>query len=165
MPTLRCETPCEADRCTARTESRVTKLCVAQSRQAFSCKGRGLGGDLHFHRDRGSSVGIHDEFLLFLLAQFYGRELGRFTGERPGSHQAVRRDLERRSRHGSRLKLIVRGVHKTNPEMLLPLIACFVEAGDPVTVIGGRFTYREVVVSSGPRRGCTRMTAMEFVGQ
>jgi hypothetical protein len=50
------------------------------------------------------------------------------------------------------VKLIVRGVHKTNPEMLLPLVACFVKAGEAVTVIGGGFTYREVVASSGPRR-------------
>jgi hypothetical protein len=41
------------------------------------------------------------------------------------------------------IKLIVRGVHKTNPEMLLPLVACFVETGTPVTVIGAGATYRE----------------------
>lgn len=62
------------------------------------------------------------------------------------------------------LKLIASGVHKTNPEMMLPLVACFVESGDPVTVIGAGFTYYEVVVSSGEKRGCNDRIPLEHVG-
>jgi len=62
-------------------------------------------------------------------------------------------------------KLVRNGANTTNPELILPLVACFVDAGEPVTVIGSGFTYREVVVTSGKRRGCTGLIVMEHVGR
>jgi len=56
--------------------------------------------------------------------------------------------------HDEALNLINAGVHRTKPELLLPLLACVVASGTAAIVTDGGFITQDVMIVSGENAGC-----------
>lgn len=52
------------------------------------------------------------------------------------------------------MKLIQAGVHKSNPELLMPLVSCIAEPGAKVIVTDMGFVTHDIMVISGKNTGC-----------
>jgi hypothetical protein len=61
------------------------------------------------------------------------------------------------------IALISRDAGGKHPELLLPLSSCLPNGGDEVTILDAQFGSREVVLDSGPQKGCRGWVAMENV--
>jgi len=59
--------------------------------------------------------------------------------------------------------LIVRDPSGKHPELVLPLSSCLPDGGDEVTILDAQFGSREVILNSGPQKGCRGWVAMEDV--
>lgn len=60
--------------------------------------------------------------------------------------------------------LIRAGVHKTNPALLLPFIACIVHAGDHIVITDFGFGSSTIMVVDGNSAGCQGDLQTEFIG-
>jgi hypothetical protein len=56
--------------------------------------------------------------------------------------------------HSEGLELISAGVHKTNPALLAPLIACLVAPGTRAVTTDAGFITHDIMVIEGPNAGC-----------
>ena len=65
--------------------------------------------------------------------------------------------------HSEGVALISAGVNKTNPAVLLPLVACVVPVGDKVVVTDGGFFSSTVTVVSGLESGCRGVIANDYL--
>lgn len=65
--------------------------------------------------------------------------------------------------HDEGVKLIGAGVNKSNPAVLLPLVACAPAAGDQVVVTDGGFFSSTVTVISGKQAGCRGVVENEYL--
>lgn len=74
----------------------------------------------------------------------------------------VWRDSEK---HGEGLDLIRAGVHRSNPDLVLRLVACVVPSGTKAITTSGGFVTRDVLVTSGSHAGCRGNVAVEFLGR
>ena len=55
---------------------------------------------------------------------------------------------------GEGQQMVSAGVHKTNPDLIVPLISCVVDTGTQIIVGDGGFFASDVIVVSGPKAGC-----------
>jgi hypothetical protein len=63
--------------------------------------------------------------------------------------------------HSEGLSLISAGVHRTNPALLYPLVACIVDAGTKVVITDAGFVTHDIMVIEGSNAGCRGNIAME----
>lgn len=66
--------------------------------------------------------------------------------------------------HDEAMQLINAGVHKTNPGMILTLLACVVEPGAQVIISDMGFVTHDIVVVSGSKAGCRGNIPAEELG-
>ena len=59
--------------------------------------------------------------------------------------------------------LIRGGVHRTNPSLLVPLIACFVHVGDHIVITDFGFGSSTIMVVDGKSTGCQGDLQTEFI--
>jgi hypothetical protein len=52
------------------------------------------------------------------------------------------------------LSLIAAGVHKSNPGLIVPYIACIVPSGTPAAKVDGGFFSSTIMVTGGKESGC-----------
>ncbi|MDM7852686.1 hypothetical protein [Pseudochrobactrum kiredjianiae] len=62
-------------------------------------------------------------------------------------------------------KLIQAGVHKTSPQLLMPLIACVAKPGNKVIVTDMGFVTHDIMVVDGENVGCRGNIAAEELGR
>lgn len=67
--------------------------------------------------------------------------------------------------HSEGVDLIAAGVNKTNPAILLPLVACVVPAGAQAVKTDGGFFSSSITVTSGKEAGCRGTIANEYLGK
>jgi hypothetical protein len=65
--------------------------------------------------------------------------------------------------HTEALKLMMAGVHKTNPPLVMQLIACMVPSGTMAIITDAGFATHDILVTSGEFAGCRGNIAMEDV--
>ncbi len=65
--------------------------------------------------------------------------------------------------HDEALKLINAGVHKSNPSLILPLVACMVPSGTKAIITSAGFATHDIMVTSGPSSGCRGNIPMEAI--
>lgn len=63
--------------------------------------------------------------------------------------------------HDEGLSLINSGVHKTNPEMVMRLLACLVPSGTTAIVTDMGFATHDILITEGDDAGCRGNIAME----
>jgi hypothetical protein len=63
--------------------------------------------------------------------------------------------------HDEGLSLINAGVHKSNPALLFPLLACIVPSGTKAIITDGGFATHDILVIDGESAGCRGNVAME----
>lgn len=69
-----------------------------------------------------------------------------------------------RTAHEEAMRLINAGVHRTQPQLVMPLIACIVPSDTTVvTLPGGGWTTNQIMVVDGPQSGCRGIVPMEDV--
>src|SRR5690554_2807687 len=56
--------------------------------------------------------------------------------------------------HDEGLSLISAGVHKSNPLLLIPLVACIVPSGTRAIITDGGFITHDVMIVEGENAGC-----------
>jgi hypothetical protein len=52
---------------------------------------------------------------------------------------------------------------RTHPELLLPLSSCLPRGGEQLTILDIGFGSREIILDSGPAKGCRGWVEMEYV--
>jgi hypothetical protein len=65
--------------------------------------------------------------------------------------------------HTEALKLVTAGVHKTNPPLVMLLIACMVPSGTKAIIIDAGIATHDILVTSGELAGCRGDIAVEDV--
>jgi len=65
--------------------------------------------------------------------------------------------------HSEAMKLVGAGVHQTNPDLVLPLLACIVTSAAEASITGRGIITNEVTITSGPNVGCHGDVATEAV--
>jgi predicted RNA-binding Zn-ribbon protein involved in translation (DUF1610 family) len=65
--------------------------------------------------------------------------------------------------HTEAIKLIMAGVHKTNPALILQLTACMVPSGTSAIITDAGFATHDILVTSGEFSGCRGNIAVEDV--
>jgi hypothetical protein len=67
--------------------------------------------------------------------------------------------------HSEGVRLIDAGVNKSNPALLLPLVACLVPSGTQAVVTDGGFFSSNVTVTSGKEAGCRGTISNGYLGK
>jgi hypothetical protein len=67
--------------------------------------------------------------------------------------------------HSEGVKLIGAGINKTNPALLMPLLACLVPVGAQAVVTDGGFFSSNVTIVSGNEAGCRGVISNDYLGK
>lgn len=59
-----------------------------------------------------------------------------------------------RDAHNEANRLINAGIHRTNPRLLVPLVACIVPSGTGAIITGAGMITQDILVTSGSNSGC-----------
>lgn len=59
------------------------------------------------------------------------------------------------------IKMVIAGVHKTNIDLIVPLVSCMVDTGTQIIVSDGGFFASDIIVVSGPKADCRGTVANE----
>ncbi|MCZ8180344.1 MAG: hypothetical protein O9309_15075 [Rhizobium sp.] len=67
--------------------------------------------------------------------------------------------------HSEAIKLVDAGVHRTNPMLLMRLLACIVPTGTRAIITDAGFASHTILITSGDDSGCRGVIAMEDVSR
>ncbi|MCY1704438.1 hypothetical protein [Pannonibacter sp. SL95] len=66
--------------------------------------------------------------------------------------------------HDEAMQLINAGVHKTNPMMVMVLVACIVDPGTKIIMKDMGFVTHDIMIVEGPKAGCRGNIPAEALG-